>query len=464
MAPKLSQFSGAKRVKKIEILTHWKNIEGQYKLKKDALEAVALEFDITPNQVRMMLRRYRPQEEANLRLHKNSLLTFDEEAEVVGLILGMANIAKPLDIKTLLAIVTKLHEAKNISFGRKWFYGFYSRWSTFFSKAKSQLISASRSNVNNLQGVDGFIAFHEWYRGYIDYPPHTIFNVDETRVSISEAKRAGAKLVAKGFSKSGTLGKRENQHCSVVPFVSAAGEVISVFSVLASTPGQPVLSVPQRESPRSKQRWCEYYVVTPNGYTSDDVFPNLVAQFELDFHKLYPDTPAVIYADRLSSHTTPELLATTSAKQLTFVLFPAGTSHFLQPLDDVVFGLFKTKLRMYRDELLASNPFSHSIVKDSLLKAMMLAVQEALQPGLITAAFLNTGIYPWDSEKISARRAPRPARPFQRRCRATSASPGDADGHPASQPPGPTGGDDKVPETPTGTGKGVHFGRPCSRP
>lgn len=207
-----------------------------------------------------------------------------------------------------------------------------------------------------------------------------------------------------------------------------------------------------------------YYVVTPNGYTSDDVFPNLVAQFELDFHKLYPDTPAVIYADRLSSHTTPELLATTSAKQLTFVLFPAGTSHFLQPLDDVVFGLFKTKLRMYRDELLASNPFSHSIVKDSLLKAMMLAVQEALQPGPITAAFLNTGIYPWDSEKISARRAPRPARPFQRRCRATSASPGDADGHPASQPPGPTGGDDKVPETPTGTGKGVHFGRPCSRP
>ena len=48
MAPKLSQFSGAKRVKKIEeILTHWKNIEGQYKLKKDAFEAGALEFDIT---------------------------------------------------------------------------------------------------------------------------------------------------------------------------------------------------------------------------------------------------------------------------------------------------------------------------------------------------------------------------------------------------------------------------------
>jgi hypothetical protein len=306
--------------------------------------------------------------------------------------------------------------------------------------------------------VDGFVAFHQWRRGYLDYPAHTIFNVDETRVSISEAKKGGAKLVAKGFAKSGTLGKRENQHCSVVPFVSAAGEVISVFYVLASKLGQPTLSVPRRESRRSKQRWCEYYVVTLNGYTNDEVFPNLVAQFEVDFHKLYPGTPALIYADRLSSHIIPELLATTSAKQLTFMLFPAGTSHFLQPLDDMVFALFKTKLRQYRDELLVSDPFDRSIVEDSLLKAMMLAVQEALKPGPIKAAFLNTGIYPWNPEKINAPHAQRLGRPVPRRCRPAYASSGDADCHPASQSPGPTGGGDAVPEAPTGAGKGLHLG------
>ena len=70
--------------------------------------------------------------------------------------------------------------------------------------------------------------------------------------------------------------------------------------------------MPHVASERDKTTWCEYFMTTPNGYTNDSVFPSMVAQFEQDFHVRYPDQPALVYADRLSSHTTAELLAATA--------------------------------------------------------------------------------------------------------------------------------------------------------
>jgi hypothetical protein len=315
------------------------------------LEAVALKYGITPNKVRMMVRRYKPEENAFLPVHVS---------------------------------------------------GFHGRWSNFISKSKSHLITSGRSDPKNLEAVDGFISFQDWYRRNNAHPPHAIFNVDESRVSLSEAKRAGARLTSKAYHKSGVRGKRDNQHCSVVPFVSAAGEAISVFYVLASKPGQKTVSVPHTASGRDSTPWREYFILTHNGYTDNEVFSQMVAQFEIDFHRAYPGIPAPVYADRLSSHTSAELLATLVGKQVSFVLFPAGTSQFLQPLDDVVFALFKNKLRLHRDNLMSADPLGTTIAEDTLLTAMMLALRETLKPGPIQASFRNTGIYPWNPEKISA--------------------------------------------------------------
>ena len=210
------------------------------------------------------------------------------------------------------------------------------------------------------------------------------------------------RLVSKAYRKSGTRGKREHQHSSIVPFVSVAGEVISVFYVLASKPGEKLVSVPHFKSLRDHTSYREYFLITPTGYTNNEVFPAMVAQFEEDFHRLYPGVRALVYLDRLGSHTTKQLLATIEGKMVSLVLFPAGTTQFLQPLDDAVFGLFKTKLRMHRDRLLTANPLRCLMAENALLTAMMLAIHESLTPAPIKASFLKTGIYPWNPEKILA--------------------------------------------------------------
>lgn len=402
MPPKLSKFYGVKRDERMRILDSYTAARQRTKLQKEALQAVADEFGFAFGKVKTLVYRYNPEKQAHLRLHKRNSLTFEQEAQAVGIILGMANISKPLSIKSFLATMKNLHKGEKASFGRKWFSGFQARWSNHISRSKTELISAGRSNPNNLQNVESFIEFLDSYPPRIGAPATAIFNVDETRVSLNEAKRAGVRLVAKAYRKSGTRGKREQQHCSVVPFVSAAGEVISVFYVLASKPGQKVVSVPHFASARDKTRYREYFLITENGYTNNEIFPGMVEQFEKDFHFLYPGLRALVYLDRLGSHTTKRLMKTVEGKLVSLILFPAGTSQFLQPLDDAVFGLFKTKLRMHRDQLLTANPLDKQMAQQTLLKAMMLALHESLTPAPIKASFSNTGIYPWNPEKILA--------------------------------------------------------------
>jgi len=165
--------------------------------------------------------------------------------------------------------------------------------------------------------------------------------VDKSRVSLNDAEKAGRRFGSKAYSKEGTKGKRDKTHCSVVPFVNAARDTISVFYVLASTDGQNDVYVPHHTNQRDGTGYREYHMVTQTGYTNGECFKHMMAQFEKKFHMVYPGLRAVVYMDRLGSHCTAELKVALEEKQVAVVLFPPGTTQFLQPLDDAVFALFK---------------------------------------------------------------------------------------------------------------------------
>jgi hypothetical protein len=396
MAPKLSKFCGSKRKEKMEILSSYMKARERSRFKKEALQAVANEYGFTFTKVQSLVQRYKPEEGAHLRLHRRNTLTFEQEARAVGLILGMANIDKPLDTKGFIGILEKLHEPEKLTFGRKWVSGFLSRWSNQVSRSNTLLVSAGRSNSDKVQSVKEFIEFLDGYEPRIGAPATAVFNVDESRVALA------GRLVSKASRKSGTRGKREHQHGSIVPFVSAAGEVVSVFYVLGSKLGGKLVSVPHLKSLPERMPYPEYLLKTSTGHTNKEVFPAMMAKFEEDFHRLYPGVRALVYLDRSGSHTTSQLLAVTKCKLVSVVLFPAGTNQFLQPLDDAVFGLFKTKLRLHRDRLLTANPPLRSLTENTLLTAMMLATHESLAPASIKASFRKSGLHPWNPENILA--------------------------------------------------------------
>ena len=265
---------------------------------------------------------------------------------------------------------------------------------------QTRLISAGRSSESVLGKVEAFIAFQTGFLDKFYHLPHAILNVDEVRCTLNDAKRTGRRIRPAMYSQGGLRGKRDRQYCSVIPFVSARGEVISVFYCLATPNGQTDLLIPHHVGHRNRLNYDEYYLTTATGYTNDEVFPKMMAQFEKDFHRRYPGLRAVVYMDRLSSHTKGDVLASMSKKEVILVLFPTGTTRFLQPLDNAVFAGFKAKLRLYRDQDLAADPLRIAVADNTLLTAMMRALKESLEPGPIVAKLANTGVYPWNSEKI----------------------------------------------------------------
>jgi len=163
---------------------------------------------------------------------------------LVGIILGLAMLSKPLTIDSTVKIANKAFKIEEPLLGRKWFTNFYQRWSALIILKEARLISAGRSSPEIREDVKDLLAFHSEFRKNYRYPEHAIFNVDESRVTLSDTKRIARRLLARSNPKTGIRGGRSRKHCSVIPFVSAAGETISVFYILAQSSKAKVLSVP----------------------------------------------------------------------------------------------------------------------------------------------------------------------------------------------------------------------------
>ena len=89
-------------------------------------------------------------------------------------------------------------------------------------------------------------------------------------------------------------------------------------------------------------------------------------------------------------------------------MLPGKSTADLQPLDKVVFAVFKKK---YRDAIHTSDPTS---IKDkwSVIDLMKLAsdvLEQSVTPSLIQSAFLYTGIEPFNAEEIITKMFDRPS-------------------------------------------------------
>ena len=113
--------------------------------RKEATQTVADQFNYSFSQVRNLIDRWKPKAGRPTRLPKQCRLTFEEEALTVGLLLGMANISKPLSIGELLKIVNERYKGRGKAFTEHWARKFLSRWSDWISAKQTRLISTGRS-------------------------------------------------------------------------------------------------------------------------------------------------------------------------------------------------------------------------------------------------------------------------------------------------------------------------------
>ena len=84
---------------------------------------------------------------------------------------------------------------------------------------------------------------------------------------------------------------------------------------------------------------------------------------------------------------------------LDLIKLPSHTSHGLQPLDVSIFKPFKDYFHKYHDYW-SSRHLSDTVLKETLVQWVFLALQKALTEKNICSGFKATGIFPLDKRVI----------------------------------------------------------------
>ena len=108
----------------------------------------------------------------------------------------------------------------------------------------------------------------------------------------------------------------------------------------------------------------------------------------------------ILFSDQMKSHLDPVVLALALSHQVHMWSLVANSSHFLQPLDDFPFGMFKKYTSHLHARKLFSASISGEVLSGLLLEAAYDAEIAAFTPGVIAAAFKNTGLHPFDPDAM----------------------------------------------------------------
>lgn len=107
-----------------------------------------------------------------------------------------------------------------------------------------------------------------------------------------------------------------------------------------------------------------------------------------------------VFGDQLASHYCPEVVRDASKHSIFLWSLPANTSHYLQPLDDVVFARLKQSVKTLVSGVRLRGSNAGSDVIDRLHSIAYEAETTTFTKRAIQRAFQNTGLCPFDVKKI----------------------------------------------------------------
>lgn len=114
----------------------------------------------------------------------------------------------------------------------------------------------------------------------------------------------------------------------------------------------------------------------------------------------YPGLACVVLCDNLEVHKCEEVVKVCHNSLVQLYYLPPNTTHFLQPLDDVLFAVYKDQLSLLADKIKENlGPTRHASL-DILSAIHPYAVAKAFTKERIVESFKNTGIFPFNEQRI----------------------------------------------------------------
>jgi len=151
--------------------------------------------------------------------------------------------------------------------------------------------------------------------------------------------------------------------------------------------------------------WPRFYAYAPSGDTNSALHAEFIGVFSHLWHDEHKNAHCWLFGDQVGAQKCADAVADALGRGVMCWLFPANTSHFLQPLDDLVFANFKRHLKESMRAVQWSAQFTPFHFGCLLYQLAYEAEKKAFKKDVFKGAFFSTGIYPFDSSKILARTA-----------------------------------------------------------
>jgi len=282
---------------------------------------------------------------------------------------------------------------------RSWYRRFQKRQSSLLKSNAVIVGKALTDNASNREALSSFITkYSEWYSDYYTVPDD-IINLDETRAELpryispvsSTLTRQSDKVLIDYMKSTGCV--------TMLPAVNAAGTVILVLFIYKHKDAsvKPSVSVFVETEDQMLSRTGIHHVysaVTSSGFMTKTLWIEVIKR-TVELANLHGTREKLLLFDASTTHRHDEV----SLPNTTSLMIPPGMTPFLQPLDDIPLASYKNSLR--RNVARRETPTTATLPSpQGLYYDIIRACVEAFTPKIIRKSFENTGLVPFNSDKI----------------------------------------------------------------
>lgn len=329
-------------------------------------------------------------------LGRKSILSVDQENDLVARIHKLAEIGMPITSKMVRKSVFSYATAMNIPTpfsnesqlaGRKWLKLFFARHPDVARRKAQQMNPARAQKMNKVIVNDYFTKLKSIFTKLELFDkPGNVYNMDEKGCRLTIHKQQTV-LAKKGAKRVHLTAPEHGENVSIVGCGNALGQAIPPFILF--------------KGKRLKPEWTDHLppgsaaMMTQKGSMTNEAFISWIEHFA----KYKNAGSTLLIFDGAKSHLDISIVEAAENIGVTLFCLPSNTTHELQPMDKAVFKSYESFWDQEVLNFLVTQP-GKSLTKMRFGEIFSKVWLKAMTPSNIISGFKATGIFPFNPDVI----------------------------------------------------------------
>jgi hypothetical protein len=231
--------------------------------------------------------------------------------------------------------------------------------------------------------------------------PEQIYNMDEKGFMLGVTTKTKRIFTRRKYEQGGYkqhLQDGNREWITTIGCICANGTALSPALIYMSKSGLLQDSWLQDFDPRTQR--C-YFAASESGWTNNELgYRWLVDVFDKETKSQASRGWRLLILDGHGSHVTMKFIEYCDSNRILLAIFPAHSTHTLQPLDVAIFSPLSTAYTERLDDFIKASQGFTRLTKSDFFRLFWASWDVTFTKKNISSAFRNTGLYPFNPELV----------------------------------------------------------------